>query len=58
MKFLEKFIIKKLVKRLAKEIPMAEEKIKAIWEEHNEEIFEKIIEFIKGLILKLLAKVK
>ena len=42
MKFLEKFIIKKLVKRLAKEIPMAEEKIKAIWEEHKEEIFEKI----------------
>ena len=58
MKFLEKFIIKKLVKRLAKEIPMAEEKIKAIWEEHNKEIFEKIIEFIKGLILKLIAKVK
>lgn len=58
MKFLEKFIIKKLIKRLAKEIPMAEEKIKAIWEEHNEEIFEKIVEFIKGLILKLLAKVK
>lgn len=58
MKFLEKFIIKKLVKRLAKEIPMAEEKIKAIWEEHNEEIFEKIVEFVKGLILKLIAKVK
>lgn len=58
MKFLEKFIIKKLVKRLAKEIPMAEEKIKAVWEEHNKEIFEKIVEFIKGLILKLIAKVK
>lgn len=58
MKFLEKFIIKKLVKRLAKEIPMAEEKIKAVWEEHNEEIFEKIVEFVKGLILKLIAKVK
>lgn len=57
MKLLLKVFIKKLVKTVAKELPIAEDKLKVIWEEYHDEIFEKVMEAIKNLLIKLVAKI-
>lgn len=51
-KWLEKFVIKRIIKRITKELPELKEKATAYLEDNKDEIIEKvkdlIVDFIKG----------
>ena len=54
--FIEKIVLKRLFKKIAKELPIAQNKLEVLWKEHSEEIFKNIIEAIKTAITKILKK--
>lgn len=61
-KLLEKWALKRLLKRIANGLDLAEEKLAKIWKEHNQEIFEKTVDAIEktieGIIKKAIEKKK
>ena len=56
-RWLENWALKRLLKRFAKTLPIAQDRINELWEEHKEEIFERVIEAIKKTITNILKKV-
>lgn len=56
LKWLEKWALQRLLKRVAENIPYAQDRIGEIWKEHNEEIFQKVTEAIKQSITKIIKK--
>jgi hypothetical protein len=59
-KWLEKWALKRLLKRIAEGLDVAEEKLAEIWAAHNQEIFEKTVDAIEktieGIIKKAIQK--
>ena len=51
-KWLEKFVIKRIIKRISKELPELKEKALEYWKDNKDEIIEKvkdvIVDFIKS----------
>lgn len=60
LKLLEKWALKRLLKRIAEGLDVAEEKLAEIWQKHNQEIFEKTVDAIEktieGIIKKAIEK--
>ena len=54
--FIEKWVLKRLLKKVAENLPIAQDRIKELWEENKEEIIEKVTESIKATITKILKK--
>lgn len=54
--FIEKWALKRLLKKVTESIPIAQDRIKELWEENKEEIIEKVTESIKATITKILKK--
>jgi 5-methylthioribose kinase len=54
--FIEKWALKRLLKKVAESLPIAQDRIKELWEENKEEIIEKVTESIKATITKILKK--
>lgn len=55
-KFIEKWALQRLLKRVAESIPYAQDRLAEIWEEHKDEIFEKVTGAIKQTITKIIKK--
>lgn len=55
-KWLENFVIKRIVKRVTAELPELKEKAGQYWESHKDEIIEKIEGKIKDVILDIIKK--
>ena len=55
-KWLEKWALQRVVKRVAEGLPCAKEKIGQIWAEHKDEIFEKVTEAIKKAVSNVIKK--
>ncbi len=55
-KFIEKWALKRLLKRVAENIPIAQDRLTEIWEEHKDEIFQKVTEAIKQTITQIIKK--
>ena len=51
-KWLEKFVIKRIIKRVTKELPELKEKALEYWDENKDEIIKKAKDKIKGIILE------
>ena len=54
--FIEKWALKRLLKKVAESLPLAQDRISELWEENKEEIIEKVTEAIKTTITKILKK--
>lgn len=54
--FIEKIVLKRLFKRIAEQLPVAQDRLTELWEEHSEEILEKALEALKAAITKVLKK--
>ena len=55
-KFLEKWALQRLLKRVAENLPIGQDRIGEIWAEHKDEIFEKVTEAIKKAISNVIKK--
>ena len=55
-KLVEKWALERLLKRVAKSLPIAQEKLKDLWVQHSEEIFEKVCKAIEDTITNILVK--
>lgn len=55
-KWLEKWALQRLLKRVAENLPTAQDKIGEIWKEHKDEIFEKVTEAIKKAVSNVIKK--
>lgn len=55
-KWLEKWALKRLLKKVAESLPLAQDRIGELWAENKEEIIEKVTEAIKATITKILKK--
>jgi predicted transcriptional regulator len=55
-KWLEKWALRRLLKRVAEGIPVAQDRLAEIWKEHKDEILEKVTENIKKTIKNILTK--
>ena len=56
IKLLEQWALKRLLKRVAENLPMAQDRIGTIWAEHSNEIFEKVTKAITDTIAKVIKK--
>ena len=56
IKWLEKWALKRLLKRVAEQIPMAQDRLATIWQEHKDEIFEKVTKAIKKAVSDVIKK--
>lgn len=54
--FIEKWALKRLLKKVAESLPLAQDRIGELWAENKEEIIEKVTEAIKATITKILKK--
>lgn len=54
--FIEKWALKRLLKKVAESLPLAQDRIGELWAENKEEIIEKVTEAIKAAITKILKK--
>ena len=54
--FIEKWALKRLLKKVAESLPLAQDRIGELWAENREEIIEKVTEAIKATITKILKK--
>lgn len=52
--FLEKWALKRLLKRVVDNMPQAKEKVSEAWEEHKDEIVEKVKKAIKTAVVKII----
>lgn len=52
--FLEKWALKRLLKRVVDNMPQAKEKVSEAWEEHKDEIVEKVEKAIKTAVVKVI----
>ena len=52
--FLEKWALKRLLKRVVDNMPQAKEKVSEAWEEHKDEIVEKVKKAIKTAVVKVI----
>lgn len=52
--FLEKWALKRLLKRVVDTMPQAKEKVSEVWEEHKDEIVEKVKKAIKTAVVKVI----
>ena len=55
-KWLEKIIIKRIIKRITNELPELKQKALNYWEENKDEIIEKATDKIKDIILEKVKK--
>lgn len=55
-KFLEKWALKRLLKRVAEKLPEAEGKLAELWAAHSNEIFEKVVGAIEKTITDIIKK--
>ena len=53
-KFLEKWALQRLLKRVVENLPQAKEKVSEAWEEHKDEIVEKVKKAIKTAVVKVI----
>lgn len=53
---IQEWALKKLLQRIVDELPATEEKLKQIWKEHEDEIWDKAMEAIKTTITNLVSK--
>lgn len=56
IKFIEKWAFQRFLKRVAENIPVAQDRLAEIWKEHNEEIFDKVTKAITKTIEEILKK--
>lgn len=56
IKWLEQWALKRLLKRVAENLPIAQDRLGSIWAEHSNEIFEKVTSVIKQTITKVIKK--
>ena len=56
IKWLEKWALKRLLKRVAENLPIAQDRIGTIWAENSNEIFEKVTKTITDTITKVIKK--
>ena len=56
IKWLEQWALKRLLKRVAENLPIAQDRIGTIWAEHSNEIFEKVTKTITDTITKVIKK--
>ena len=54
--WIEKWALRRLLKRVAEGIPVAQDRLAEIWAEHKDEILEKVTENIKKTIKNILTK--
>jgi len=54
--FIEKWALKRLLKKVTESLPLAQDRIGELWAENKEEIIEKVTEAIKATITKILKK--
>lgn len=52
--FLEKWALKRLLKRVVDNMPQAKEKVSEAWEEHKDEIVKKVEKAIKTAVVKII----
>lgn len=55
-KWLEKFVIKRIIKRITNELPELKEKALNYWKDNKDEIIEKAKDKIKDIILEKVKK--
>ena len=55
-KWLEKIIIKRIIKRVTNELPELKQKALQYWEDNKDEIIEKATDKIKDIILEKVKK--
>lgn len=55
-KWLEKFVIKRIIKRVTNELPELKEKALKYWDENKDEIVDKIKDKAKDIILEKVKK--
>lgn len=55
-KKLEKWALQRFLKRVAENIPMAQDRLAQIWDEHKDEIFDKVTKAIEKAIKEVLKK--
>lgn len=55
-KWLEKIIIKRIIKRITNELPELKQKALNYWEDNKDEIIEKATDKIKDIILEKVKK--
>ena len=55
---IEKWALQRLLKRVAKNLPLAQEELTKLWKQHKEEIFEKIVDVIQTTLKDILVKPK
>lgn len=56
IKWLEQWALKRLLKRVAENLPIAQDRIGTIWAENSNEIFEKVTKTITDTITKVIKK--
>lgn len=56
IKFIEKWALQRFLKRVVENIPMGQDRIAQIWQEHKDEIFEKVTSAIEQTISKIIKK--
>lgn len=54
--WLEKWALQRVLKRVAENLPYAQDRIGEIWGMYKDEIFEKVAEAIKQTITKIIKK--
>lgn len=55
-KFIEKWALKRILKRVAEKLPEAEGKIAQLWAAHSNEIFEKVLAAIEKTVSDIIKK--
>lgn len=55
-KLIEKWALKRLLKRVAEQIPYAQDRLADIWKNNSDEIFEKVTKTITETITKIIKK--
>lgn len=55
-KWIENFVIKRIIKRVVNELPEVKEKALKYWEDHKDEITKKATKAIKKIILDAVKK--
>ena len=55
-KMIEQWALKRLLKRVAEQIPYAQDRLANIWKDNSDEIFQKVTKAITETITKIIKK--
>lgn len=58
LKWLEKWALQRLLKRVAKKVPLKKEQLKELWTKRSEEIFEKVCKAVEDTVTNILTAKK